>query len=226
MRDSHIIYPEWNGVGNNNGILASQLPYSGNSDDIHFERVRIDGNIVALTNLKRNEAQEKTIPSGRSPGGIRNVTFTNIVVTGTQLTYNYDRSQETASRSGIRGDDQFTVSDVHFENLRIGGVNITEDNRSQFFEIDQTTTSGITFSAAPLLPPSPLVVNSVSILNEEFISMSFNGDYGRRYRVEKSIDLSVWTAFGPPLIGFDEEVFVTHSNDSGSVFFRIVKETE
>ena len=141
MKNCHIIYPEWNGIGNNNGVLASQLPYSAQSQDIRFEDIRVDGNISALTNLKRNFALEKV----GKPGGIRNVSFKNVTVTGRQVIYNFDRSKSQPSYSLIKGEDGFHIENVLFDNVRIGGVLLTEKNRSNYFQIDSSTTQGVRF---------------------------------------------------------------------------------
>ncbi|MDQ8197996.1 hypothetical protein QEH56_07545 [Pelagicoccus enzymogenes] len=145
MKDCHIIYPEWNGIGNNNGILASQLPYNAESKRIRFENVRVDGNVSAITNLKRNEDQEKA----GEPGGIFEVVFKDFVVTGNQYTYNYNRSVQSASKSLIRGDDEFRIENVTFENLTIEGTPVTAANAADYFEIDATTTANISFTYTP-----------------------------------------------------------------------------
>jgi hypothetical protein len=142
MRDCHILYPEWNRIGNNNGLLASQLPYNATSANIHFENIRVDGNVAALTNLKRNENQAR-IGQG---GGISNVLFKNVHVTGRQVAFNWNRSSEEPSYSVIRGDGDFRIKGVRFEQVSIAGELLDEANAMRFFHIDPDTTSDIGFS--------------------------------------------------------------------------------
>ncbi|MCG8528218.1 MAG: hypothetical protein MI748_17690 [Opitutales bacterium] len=141
MIDSHIIYPEWQGIGNNNVILASQLPYSATSQDIEFRNVRVDGNVTAITNLKRNESQART----GTPGGISNVVFKNLWISGRQQTYNFDRTVIAPSRSLIRGDEGFRIENVRFEDVFVSGGWLTELNAAAHFDIDVNTTSGVEF---------------------------------------------------------------------------------
>ena len=142
MRDCHIIHPEWNGIGNNNGIIASQLPYNASSTRILIENLRVDGDICALTNLKRDENK----PITGTAGGISHVTFKNVEVFGSQVEYNYNRTQVTPSKSRIRGEQGFRIEHVLFDNLRINGSLVTEANKDSFFIIDPATTSDIIFS--------------------------------------------------------------------------------
>ena len=226
MEDSHIIYPEWNGIGNNNGILASQLPYTAISDDIHFERIRIDGNVSALTNLKRNEDQPKTVPAGRSPGGIFNLSFTDVTVTGRQITYNYNRTQVIPSKSLVRGEDQFRIENLNFTNLSIDGQWVTESNRDQFFTIDPVTTSGITFASTPVPVPESIPVGKCELIivkpsSEAFACHRFFGQYGSTYRMERSADSHLWAPTGPLLVGWDEEILIPLPVREETTFYRI-----
>ena len=142
MSDCHVIHPEWNGIGNNNGIIASQLPYNASSTRILIENLRVDGDICALTNLKRNESQ----PITGTAGGISNITFRNIQVFGQQLTYNSNRTQATPSKSLIRGEQDFRIVHLLFDNVRINGDLVTEANKDSHFTIDPSTTSDIVFT--------------------------------------------------------------------------------
>ncbi len=141
MQDCHIIYPEWNVLGNNNGIVASQLPYAAKSKNIFFKNLRIDGDIVALCNLKRNDKFNRVGP----PGGIDNVSFKDVVVTGTQTGYTYDRSKRVRTYNVIKGDGDFRISNVLFDNVKIGNVLLSKNNADAYFQIDPKTTSKIKF---------------------------------------------------------------------------------
>ncbi|MBK1879313.1 hypothetical protein [Pelagicoccus mobilis] len=216
MKDCHIIYPEWNGIGNNNGLIASQLPYNATSKRIRFENVRIDGNVSAITNLKRNEDQSKT----DTAGGISEIVFKDVVITGSQYTYNYNRSQQNPSKSLIRGDEGFRIENVTFENLIVNGTPVTEENRGDFFTIDSNTTSNIAFTTN--LPSSSEL--PLPTFDSPQGSFNFQGKRHEHYTLHQSTDLEAWDEFSQPLIGNDEPIAIPFqhlSNQQPNYFLRI-----
>lgn len=218
MKDCHILYPEWNGIGNNNGLIASQLPYNASSKRIRFENVRIDGNVSAITNLKRNESQEKAATAG----GISDIVFKDVVITGSQYTYNFNRTRQTPSKSVIRGDEGFRIENVTFENLIVNGTPVTQSNYSDYFTIDASTTSNITFTTS--LEDSPAVLTpTYDSLSGTF---SFIGKRHDSYTLQQSTDLETWDDFSHPLIGNDEPITVPFqhlSNQQPNYFLRITR---
>lgn len=217
MKDCHIIYPEWNGVGNNNGILASQLPYNAESKRIRFENVRVDGNVSAIANLKRNEDKAKT----GTPGGISDVVFQDLVITGNQYIYNFDRSLQSESKSSIRGDDGFRVEDVTFNNLSIGGTPVTAENASTYFTIDAATTSNITFTYTE---PTPANDRPHVTVNADARYAHLKSEPRIEYTLETSPNLSDWRQSPLPLVGNGDSIAIPLQEQGSQIsqtFIRI-----
>jgi hypothetical protein len=162
--NNDIINAEWNQVWRNNGFIASQASPNSRTEDILIQDLHVEGNINALVNLHFN-------PSARgkfdSYGYIRNITFRNIEINGRQISNNghktwydqitpdlvFDITPEDAPKGSLSfiggydaGDgDKSMISNVVFENVRINGIDLTEENHKHYFEIDPATTSGIKF---------------------------------------------------------------------------------
>eukprot|EP00930_Biecheleria_cincta_P079279 TRINITY_DN6704_c0_g1_i2.p1 TRINITY_DN6704_c0_g1~~TRINITY_DN6704_c0_g1_i2.p1 ORF type:complete len:1202 (+),score=125.18 TRINITY_DN6704_c0_g1_i2:193-3606(+) len=155
MRNSEILYPEWRHKWNNNGIFVSQMSYSGSCSNVLFEDINVDGNIVALTNLK----MDATKPVQGTAGGIKDITFRNVVVTGQLQGSNYERTEQVNEYNYLHGTADFRIDDVLFDSVRIGGVLLTAANQADYFDVDASTTSNIRFlDSAPAPTPTPAPV--------------------------------------------------------------------
>ncbi|CAN5275807.1 hypothetical protein BH23VER1_BH23VER1_18080 [soil metagenome] len=221
MRDCHVLYPEWQNLGNNNGIIASQLPYNASSEDILIENLRVDGNVAGLTNLKRNEALDKI----GSPGGITNVTLRNVIITGDQRFYNFDRTVATPRKSVLRGDDGFALGNLEFDNVRIGGTLLTEANRDDHFTVEGPVNE-LVFSQNQPPPPAELVLHGLVDVADGDFWFEFESRWGESYGFEYSSDLSGWTRHDQTFHGTGQPVAVpvglVTGLHRGSVFVRVV----
>jgi len=165
---NEIINPEWDWIGSNTGFIASQVKPGANISDLLVEDLHIDGNINALVHL------DYALVPGREynwKGSIRDFTFRNVELDGRQIWYSsrgwddYERLESQLSsdynidaanpavkgRSIIRGmeneDGEIVwVENIHFENLKINGEWISQENHEKYFDIDPRTTRNISFT--------------------------------------------------------------------------------
>ena len=158
LRDNYIIYPEWRNIGNNNGIVMSQLDYDMKGINVLIENLYIDGNIPALLNLHTNSNKQKvddyTIDSGFNGtlGEVKNIVFKNVFVSGDQVVFDgtsYEQFPQL-NKSLIRGaklsdGSIFKISDITMDNVWVSNVLLTEENKDDYFIIDEETTENITF---------------------------------------------------------------------------------
>ena len=174
FRDNEIINPEWDWIGSNTGVVASQVKPGADLSGLLFENVHIQGNINALAHL------DFALVPGREytwKGSIHDFTFRNVEVDGRQIWYSsrgwddYERLEWQLSsdynidpenpaiggKSIIRGmendrGEKVRVENITFENLKINGEWVTEENHEKYFDIDPNTTRNIRF----LLDPSKM----------------------------------------------------------------------
>jgi len=94
-----------------------------------YESVRIDGNVGRLLYLSIDDTWWSD--PGPAQGNFRDITFNDITIT---------RSQQ--ARSVIQDVDGNTrIDNIVLNNLSINGTVVTEANRDQIFEIDDTTVT-------------------------------------------------------------------------------------
>lgn len=160
--DNDIINPEWEARGPNQGFMASMVFPDSRNSDILVEDLRVEGTISALVNLHMRlpsdggGSPEDSAAGNYAPGRegyVRKITLRNVTVENPQR-YSRGRGGNTSAgpgRSLIAGlvhlGRTYYVSDVTFENLRIGGELVTERNAAEHFEIDLATTRNIRFIA-------------------------------------------------------------------------------
>lgn len=153
LKNNYIIYPEWRGLGNNNGIVMSQQDFDMTGINIVIENLTVDGNIPALVNLKTNSGKtDFVLPTdftGRV-GKIENIHFKNVRVNGRQVTFNGDAFEQTPvpSKSVIKGakltnGDIFYTSDVSFTDVWLDGKCLSDYKIDDLFSIDPQTTRNI-----------------------------------------------------------------------------------
>jgi hypothetical protein len=153
LKDNYIIYPEWRGLGNNNGLVMSQQDYDMSGVNITIENMTVDGNIPALVNLKTNSHKtDFKLPTDFTGkvGKIDNILFKNVRITGKQVTFNGDAYEQTPvpSKNVIKGakltnGDIFYTSNVSFSDVWLDGKCLSEYRMEDIFEIDTTTTKNI-----------------------------------------------------------------------------------
>ena len=117
-----------------NRYVPFHAEIDGESSDIivdnqFYENINIDGDVSQLMRL----AIEDTSWGSPNPaqGNIRDIFFRNIRVKGRQL-----------YKSVIKGKDaKNRIDNIHFTNLFIDGTKVTNDNCTQYFDIDWDTAS-------------------------------------------------------------------------------------
>lgn len=144
FEDIDIIHPEWKWLGNNNGLVASQVnldyrPYGyGGKTTTVMRNIRVEGVIPGLVNLKpltkdNGKTIAQPVPDDKV-GYLGDLVLENINI------------DSQAGKSRIAGHNAFFVRNVQFKNVRIGGAVVTEENKAKFFDIDAATTRDISFS--------------------------------------------------------------------------------
>ena len=145
------INPEWTGLGNNNGLVASQVgfdykPYGyGGETTTVLRNIRIEGVVPGLVNLKpssrRNKFTAVPVDIGKV-GYLGDLTLENVTV---DEQFGKSRMQGHTD-AAIGGGKTFYVQNVTFKNVRIGGTLVTEANKHDYFDIEAGTTREIKFS--------------------------------------------------------------------------------
>jgi hypothetical protein len=151
LENIDVINPEWIALGNNNGLVASQVnfdyrpfEYGGKSTTV-LRNIRIEGSIPGLVNLKpytgdKGQIEAKPV-AGDKIGYLGDLVVENVSV---EAQTGKSRVRGAASAS-TKGDGIFYIQNVQFKNLRIGETLVTEDNKLKYFDIDTATTRNITF---------------------------------------------------------------------------------
>lgn len=150
LENIDIIHPEWTALGNNNGLVAAQVgldyrPFGyGGDTTTTLKNIRIEGTIPGLVNLKPFAEQKDISAPQVEPGKVGylgDLVLENITVDRQSAKGRLQGKEKAATD----GSGVFQVKNVTFRNIQIGGVHITETNRSDFFDIDPQTTDGVVF---------------------------------------------------------------------------------
>lgn len=151
LEDIDIIHPEWTGLGNNNGLVMSQVGFDfrpkgyGGETTTVLRNIRIEGRIPGLLNLKplsrKGEVVAPPVDAGRI-GYVGDLILENVSVDA-QSGKGLLRGSAKAAKEG---DGIFHVRNIRFRNLRIGGKPVTDGNMAEYFDIDPVTTRDIVFS--------------------------------------------------------------------------------
>lgn len=153
MEDVDVIHPEWTGLGNNNGLVASQVSLDyrpramGRPDTLTTLRnIRIEGSIPGLLNLKPRWKGQNELDAPRvaqaAVGYLGDLLLENVSIdaqSGKSLL-------QGEARASQEGEAVFFVQNVTIRNLRIGGKLVDEAIAPRYFAIDSGTTKGIRFS--------------------------------------------------------------------------------
>ncbi|RXP62723.1 carbohydrate-binding protein [Lutibacter sp. HS1-25] len=147
-----IINPEWTGLGNNNGLVASQnaldfKPYSYNAGytTTTIKNIRIEGRIPGIVNLKPRSSSNGVIDdlpvTEESLGYLGDLVLENITI-NKQFDKNRIKGKENAT---ITGNKTFFTKNVTFKNITIDGTKLNDKNSSIYFDIETSTTENIVF---------------------------------------------------------------------------------
>lgn len=148
MENIDVINPEWTGLGNNNGLIMSQtqldykpFDYGTGSTITTLKNIRIEGRIPGLTNIKTREGEVTPKVPTAKVGYLGDLIMENISVES-QFEKSIIRGKKDVASDGTV--DYFTKN-ITIEELTIGGVCVTEENKSKFFIIDTATTRDLFF---------------------------------------------------------------------------------
>jgi hypothetical protein len=150
-------------MGNNNGIVMSQIDYNMKGYGVTIKDLFVDGNIASLVNLHTNSDKEKAnnyvLPTDwaghTTVGYVGNISLENVVITGKQVIFNGNAFQQdpVASKSLIKGatltspaGTKYLMKNISFKNVKINSVCLTEENKATYFNIDAATTENIVFN--------------------------------------------------------------------------------
>lgn len=145
MDDCVVIYPEWRGRGNNNGIVASQLGSNQECTGVTIENLTIYGDPIALLNLKPSSNSDHPTGTGALNGGVRNISLSNVIVRGTQK-----------GSSRLESDGEYNVTNVNLTDVKIQGFaprflsNEDRDN-PELFEGNNLTNDTYLFISSTLV---------------------------------------------------------------------------
>lgn len=150
MEDVDVINPEWTGLGNNNGLIMSQtaydyIPYDygTGSTTTTFRNIRIEGKIPGLVNVKTKEGGDTPLPKVpmADVGYLGDLVLENITVN-----QQFDKGL-IAGKTDVAsdGDADYFVQNISMEEVLIGGICVNNDNKLQFFHIDEATTRKLFF---------------------------------------------------------------------------------
>lgn len=175
MENIDIIFPEWLNMGNNKGLMMSQNEYKfnppSNAPTTIFRNIRIEGTIPGFINLKPNSeyknynAETNTNPGSSAKiqltsmsdlGWMGNILFENVSIENEVGDKNRGvRANLITGASDIGGTGApivkghpeaiWWVKDIVFRNVTIGGVQVTNQNKDNWFVIDAKTTQNIQF---------------------------------------------------------------------------------
>lgn len=171
MTNNYLIYPEWRGMGNNSGIVMSQIDFNMKGINVAIKNLYVDGNIPALVNLHTNSGKDAN-PNSNPPklanyvlptdwighttvGYVNNISFDNVVVTGRQVTFDGNGYVQTpvVSKSLIRGavltspaGAKYLFKNISFKDVKINTVCLNDANKGSYFTIDTNTTENIVFN--------------------------------------------------------------------------------
>lgn len=163
MTNNYLIYPEWRNLGNNNGIVMSQIDYNMKATNVYIKNLYVDGNIPALVNLHTNsdKVNNTILPTDwvdhTTVGYVDGITFENVVVKGKQIEFSGNSFEQTpvATKSLIKGklltspvNTKYLMKNIKFNNVTINSVKLTDANKSTYFSIESATTQNILFNVA------------------------------------------------------------------------------
>ncbi|MEH0152883.1 T9SS type A sorting domain-containing protein [Limibacter armeniacum] len=142
-RNCFWINSEWNGFNRNRGVIGSVLNQGANLMYDTLENIVCENYTSILANITMEfESNAPWDPS--NPGEISHFLFKNVKMEQPFLAANGKRIMQPIrgfEKDGVKA----TVHDIRFVNLVAGNTLVTEENYTDYFDIDPNTTYNITF---------------------------------------------------------------------------------
>ena len=174
MTRIEIIHPEWVSLGNNNGLIMSQVgcdfkPYGyGGDATTVIKNIRIEGSIPGITNLKPRTGDGNQIiaqeVSDNKIGYIGDLILENITVES-QYSKGLMKGKSNATPGGLT----CYVKDIDLNNVTIGGVQVTKANYRNYFDVELLTTENISFNGQEIHYVNPDDVTRIEA--EDYVNM-------------------------------------------------------
>ena len=181
LENIDVINPEWTGLGNNNGLVASQtgldykpFAYNNSSTLTTLKNIRIEGTIPGLLNLKPRS-------NGGTPNAVK-VTQANLGYLGDLLLKDITVEGQSG-KSRIRGqrnatttgNSTFFVQNVTITNTTIGGTEVNDISAPVFFDIEASTTQNIVFDIGTGSSSSDLEIEDFKDINVTEMTANISG---------------------------------------------------
>jgi hypothetical protein len=180
LENIDIIHPEWENLGNNNGLVMSQVgvdfrPFGyGGSTTTILRNIRVEGSIPGITNLKpRSDWQHNNWPVKvdiNKVGYLGDLILENITINA-QFTKGLIRGIKNASTTG---NATFFAKNIQINNVTIGGKKVTTANVNTYFNIDTATVLDLTIDGE-LYGNSQTIIkttgDSIFVQSEAYLSM-------------------------------------------------------
>lgn len=124
LKNSTVLYPEWFYLGNNNGVVMSQLGDKQECTDITVSNMKIYGDTIALLNLKPSSRREQSVDFDQAVNnaGIKQLLMENVTVFGNLKGPNL-----------LQSDNKWSAKNIKLKNVKITGFanrNLTNNDRS------------------------------------------------------------------------------------------------
>ncbi|MCM2679607.1 hypothetical protein [Echinimonas agarilytica] len=137
VSNTTMVYPEWTNIGNNNGIVMSQIGTYQECDGITINTMDVYGDPIAILNLKTSSLVDNSVwwDKASDNPGVRNIEINDLTIYGRQKT-----------KSLVDKAAQFNLEDVTFNNLLITEFSdepVTNADRSMLFTGSAATNNNI-----------------------------------------------------------------------------------
>jgi len=148
MENIDVINPEWTGLGNNNGLIMSQTQfdykpydYGTGSTTTIIRNIYIEGKIPGLTNIKTRENGDTPKVLKKDVGYLGDLILENITVE------NQFEKGTIRGKKDVASDEyaDYYTQNISLEEISIGGVCVTNENKANYFNIDGETTRDLYF---------------------------------------------------------------------------------
>lgn len=160
MTDCTLIYPEWRGKGNNNGVIASQIGSNQECTSATVNNLKIFGDPIALLNLKPSSRESHPSGTNATNGGVRNIILNNIEINGSLKEPNLLESNGAYNVTNVRLSnviikdfaDRFLTNEDRANPDLFIGTDLTDDT---VLFISASTTSSRSYTNLPSLSIYP-----------------------------------------------------------------------
>ena len=196
-----IINPEWTGLGNNNGLVASQtgldykpFAYNNSSTLTTIQNIRIEGTVPGLVNLKPRSTGNGIPNAIQVPqanlGYLGDLLLKNITVES-QSGKSRIRGQANAT---ITGNSTYFVQNVTMTNITINNNELNNITASVYFDIESSTTQNINFDIGIGSSSSELTIEDFSNSTITQLPNIVSGAAGSNQRGITNQDINTITA--------------------------------